>query len=261
MALSRLLKIVPLFLSLAATTLAVDITIGYQNSRSGRIPQAQFLQFKCPNIRPGYCCALPRLTSVFTTWDLDLTAAVKFERLVVTDIAAIFGVVYPNEPNANNNGCLGQIGPTRQGPGTWSWRNPDRDQRRGLAARGASFISLPRRLPPDASANKWMALEGILGLVWGDGKWFSNTAAERRFSMDPSAGGSWVSPRKRVKREVRSAEGGRIYARPPSRWVYPSLIEVNGTSYKNEGALGTAAYVDATGIVLNLSDVGQWIAP
>ncbi|KAL9582763.1 MAG: hypothetical protein Q9212_003112 [Teloschistes hypoglaucus] len=257
MALLRLFGLFLLLFRLVVTILAVDITIGYQNSRSGWIPQARFLQFKCPNIPPGYCCALPRLTSVFTTWDLDLTAAVKFERLVGTDIAAIFGVVYPNEQNANNNGCLGPIGPTRQGPGTWSWRNPDRDQRRGLAARGASFISVPRRLPPDASANKWMALEGILGLVWGDGKWFSNIAAERRFGMDPSAGGSWVSPGMRVRRDIRSADGGQIYARPPSRWVYPTFIEVNGTNYRNEGAV----YVDATGTVLNLTDVGQWMAP
>ncbi|KAL8661779.1 MAG: hypothetical protein Q9202_005276 [Teloschistes flavicans] len=260
MALSRLFEILSLLFSLAATTFAVDITIGYQNSRPGRSPQAQFLQFKCPNIRPGYCCALPRLTSVFTTWELDLTAAVKFERLVVTDIAAIFGVIYPNEQNADNNGCLGQIGPTRQGPGTWSWRNPDRNQRRGLAARGASYISLPRRLPPDGLANKWMALEGILGLVWGDGKWFSNTAAERRFGMDPSASGSWISPKSQLKRDIRSARDGKIYARPPSQWVYPSLIEVNGKIYTNNGA-GVPIYLDATGEVLNLTNVGQWMGP
>ncbi|KAL8733271.1 MAG: hypothetical protein Q9181_003666, partial [Wetmoreana brouardii] len=260
MILGRYLRMLSLLLALAASTLGVDITIGYEDpSRtSPGGPQPRFLQFKCSGIRPGYCCALPRFISIFTTWELDLSATVRFDHLRVNDIAAVFGVWYPNEQNERNNACSGSIGPSGRGPGTWWWRNPDRDQRQGLAAKGGSYIILPKSLPPDLTTTKWLAVEGILGMLWEDGKWFSSSAAERFLGNGPKASGTWVPPKSRRRRDIRSPLKATVYARPPPSLVYPNLIVVNGTDY-TDGGEGNQTYRDAAGVELNLTAIRTWL--
>ncbi|KAL8866693.1 MAG: hypothetical protein Q9174_006147 [Haloplaca sp. 1 TL-2023] len=257
-----LLAILPLLLR---SILAVDITIGYENPNApSHIAQPRFLKYKCLDVPPGTCCALPRLNSIFTTWSLDLSATVTFSQLHTNDLAAVFGVWYPTAHTPENDACQGSMGFSRQGPGLWEWKNPDRRKGIGLAAKGASYITLPRILPPNLVMSQWLAAEGILGLIWGGGTWFSGPAAQ-----DVLAGGKWQGSggrgRRKGRREIRSEEKGAVFAGPPHRWMYPSLVEVDGTTYMDDGAgrvvpvgeeaSGNMVYKDSAGTVLNLTDV------
>lgn len=120
-------------------------------------------------------------------------------------------------------------------------------------ASGASYIEMPRSLPPDGKASAWLSAEGVLGLVWGEGSWFGSPIASKTFGH-----ASGVTPKSRLRRDIRSELKGTVYAGPPSGLVYPTFIEVNGTRYTEEGVDGSV-YKDAAGNVLNLAQLGDVI--
>ena len=117
--------------------------------------------------------------------------------------------------------------------------------------------------------SKWLAAEGVLGLIWEGGRWFSSPAAQGVLGSAPAAGGNWQvaggSGAGNGKRDIRSKEKGAVYVGPPHRWVYPNLIEVDGTTYTDGGADGVVragdeamedmVYKDSTGTILNLTDI------
>lgn len=233
--------------SLIAIAFQVDITltlVGYDHVVAA-------VDFMCPKIRPGQCCSLAWLDSL-----AGLIISVRFDHLVAWDIAAVWGVWLFEEHTPDNDGCKGTVGATGTGPGTWSWDALNQAGYRHLVAKGASYISLPRTLPPDSTNSKWLAMEGIIGLVWGDGKWFMSPRAESLLDGGAAASSTGVTPKSRLKRGLRSPLKGRVWALSPPTSVSPTLVMINGTKYTYGGA-GDPVYKDLAGVVLNLTDVVQ----
>lgn len=222
-----------LFLALIASSHQVDIEI------SGEISA------RCPNIGPGVCCRAPHA---------DGSSLVIFHGLVGMDIAAVWQhAVWRGEnlniddlPGDPSGACSGTVLDSRTGPGTWSW---DRSESFGNDlnyADGASYISLPKSLPPDPTAISGLLMQGILGFVWGGGKWFASPAADRLLG-----GRSGLN----LRRDLRSAKKGDVYARPPRRVVYPTFITMNGTEYSSDEGAESFMYTNHdTGTKLNLTD-------
>lgn len=116
-------------------------------------------------------------------------------------------------------------------------------------ATGAQYISLPKALPPDAVENRWMGMQGILEMAFGGGNWFTTPAAGR---LCGAAAGR-TRARERARRDIRSPLTGELCIGPAPRWRWPEVVEVNGTEY-SDGGRGDRMYVDAAGVVLNLTD-------
>ncbi|KAL8731288.1 MAG: hypothetical protein Q9166_003512 [cf. Caloplaca sp. 2 TL-2023] len=259
MADSRLLRLACSLLPLVALTQQVDITITATGSRLGgsavaiaplAIPgdsSRTVIIATCPNIPPGECCQPPRHLSMHGS-------SVNFYNLHVTDIAAVWAAranMAGFTTQAIVDGCSGTISASHPGPGRWSWRaTTDALSGWGSRAAGASYITLPAALPPDPSTSNWLMMEGLLGLVWGGGKWFSSPAAEKflgsRDSFTHPGGGKF-------RRDIRSAKKGSVYARPPLRGRFPLYIEINGTQYSG-GRAGDFMYTDDAGNMLNLTE-------
>ncbi|KAI4119248.1 MAG: hypothetical protein LQ345_000842 [Seirophora villosa] len=238
------------FLStLILSTSQVDVTINF----APRDFLFHSAEFTCSDIRPGYCCTLPWMQSLRVRSISDLVLTVRFDHLLAWDIAAVWGVYFPAEHTRDNDGCQGTVGASRAGPGTWEWDVLDQDEGRHFAAKGASYISLPRVVPPDTSSKIWLAAEGIVGLAWGDATWFKNSQAQTALIDGAAAISSRVTPRSRLKRDIRSPLEGTVWATQPSRPVYPNLLVVNGTAYTDDGA-GDPKYRDVTGKVLDLTE-------
>ncbi|KAI4170846.1 MAG: hypothetical protein LQ346_008817 [Caloplaca aetnensis] len=218
--------------ALVQTTLQVDIKLW------GAAPS--YLTATCPNIQPGVCCGW------LDTWiwfsNVNITGLSAF------DIAAIWSPRYsPNRVMVG--GCSGVVQRSRSGPGDWSWDRDadDEDGERisGDRVTGASYIRIPQNLH-DTSSFSALVYEGILGLVWGGGRWFVSEAADRLLT-----GGNKPVPR--VGRDLRLAAKGSVYARSPPRMVHPSVVEINGTEYL-AGAEGSMVYVNRdTGATVNLT--------
>lgn len=118
-------------------------------------------------------------------------------------------------------------------------------------ATGASYIEMPTVLPPGEKISDWLDAEGVLGLAWGGGKWFSSPAASRLLG---SAAG--IGPKSMLRRDVRSRAKGKVYAGRPRRWIYPSYIDFNGTRYFIvEDEIKDADYLDKSGTGLNLTQL------
>ena len=192
----------------------------------------------CENIPPGICCIAITFPNYCYFNPFDPTS-VRFDDLLVYDIAAVWGLrnrIHDPDPIRD---CSGQALETRTGI-VGSWNYPAPDARRPY---GASYIRLPPRLPPVKSESLWLEAEGMLGLVWGGGKWFANgaeTVIGRRVGLKKRRQGG--------RRIVAGAEG-TAYVRGPQSWKWPDLIVVNGTRYSSLDAEGLR-YRSADGAIL-----------
>lgn len=209
------------------------------------------VSMKCPVLAPGECCTAP-LATMFRTFSAHV---VIFEHLAAWQIAAIWrfrdrSAAYV-AVSASATGCSGEVWRSRTGPGSWTWEIWDEPNIHGYRspASGASYIEMPRILPPDDKVSAWLSAEGVLGLVYGGGDWFSSPAASR--VLGHTVG---VSPKSRLRRDIRSGSRGTVYAGPPRRWIYPTFISVNGVNYTDEGA-GNLLYKDGAGQSLNLTQL------
>lgn len=191
----------------------------------------------CPDISPGICCRAP------TIW-LQHYGTITFHGLEALDFAAIWRERYVDNVAPDGDqvlpilGCSGRVMETRQGPGTWIWTPGPLDD--VASSEGASFFRIPAKLPPDPSTNKWMMVEGLVGLAWGGGNWFISEKAKRVL------GGG----RMKGRRDIRSKEKGNMWARAPMRECFPKWIDVNGTRYEDEGTEGKV-YKGGSGEMLN----------
>ncbi|KAL8903594.1 MAG: hypothetical protein Q9207_003819 [Kuettlingeria erythrocarpa] len=205
----------------------------------------------CSNLLPGHCCTAP--SEIFRAYSAHVVA---FQGLNAWDIAAIWRSGQPaSSPRSRQakDGCSGEIWRTRTGPGTWTWEmwEEPAGQDSLTPSSGASYIEIPKRLPVYGKASSWLSAEGVLGLVWGDGKWFQTAAASSLLGY-----GSGVKPKSRLRRELRSELKGTVYARSPPGLMYPTVIEANGTKYSAEGDDGSV-YKDTAGNVLDLTLLGD----
>ena len=148
------------------------------------------------------------------------------------------------------HGCADTVLDSKAGPGEWVWQAAEGPAESIQGAAGASFISVPTVLPPDDGTARWMLMEGLLGLVWSGGKWFSSPGAEKMLGHGKMRTRSGSL---RYQRDVYSANKGKVYARPPLRVRYPSLIEINGTQYTG-GETSDFRYTDSAGNVVELAD-------
>ena len=164
------------------------------------------------------------------------------------DIGAVWGARTTPEGNFRT-GCSGTVVDTRRGPGDWQWRGIETGSE-WRPATGAQYVSLPKRLPPDPAASRWMSMQGILEMAYGGGKWFTTPAAEK---LCPPATGR---PQKGLKgrRDIRSPLKGDLCIGPAPRWKYPELVVVNGSKYSDAGR-GDLMYADANGNALDLTKV------
>lgn len=89
----------------------------------------------------------------------------------------------------------------------------------------------------------------MLGMVWGDGgaAWFANEGARARW-------GSGVKPRSQRRRDIRSAEKGKLWARSPPRVVFPDVVEIGGEVYRGNGS-GDMMFTDSRGGKVNLTEM------
>ncbi|KAI4169109.1 MAG: hypothetical protein LQ348_007350 [Seirophora lacunosa] len=180
----------------------------------------------CTNLLPGQCCqALP---VPFTNYNNPFDpGAVNFRNLMPSDIAAVWA------RRGNIRACSGVPIETRAGPGNWH-HEATGDER----AYGASYITLPRSLPPGETEANWLSAEGVLGLVWGGGRWFAKGAESLGRGLR--------------RRGVVSAEKGTVYSREPQRWRWPDVVVVNGTRYIDAGT-ADFLYQSAEGQVVNMT--------
>ena len=116
---------------------------------------------------------------------------------------------------------------------------------RGWKFTGASYIILPKTVPPDDRTAMFLMAEGLLGLVWGGGRWFSTQAKIRGI---PGA-------TRKSRRGIVSELKGTVYSGPPPRWRYPDSVTVGGTKYlsTNTSAL---EYYSAEGKMPDIAALG-----
>lgn len=226
-----------------------------------------YIDVICTNIQPGRCCKPARFTPNPYGFPREPQYRVaEITGLQPLDIASVW------KPWNGQNGCAGIPGDTKVGPGNWyypdqnaynhrwtyfraNWNN---DEPTGPGSNtdyisGASYISVPTKLPVNNEAAPWLEAEGIIGLAWGDGKWFSSKASA---SLQSSLLGTFFSrfgsqrlmKREEWKRGIRSPLKGEVFAQPPGSYVWPDTIIINGTTYTENGSDdGNLTYVSATG--------------
>ncbi|KAL8799357.1 MAG: hypothetical protein Q9182_005964 [Xanthomendoza sp. 2 TL-2023] len=242
-----LLYLVVSLLFLVDPTVQVTITLSSVAFRTHNGPGPCTITTTCTDILPGVCCMHP---------DLQGAETVTFTRLTMSDIAAVWRVPLDNVTSTAY--CGGPVLDSSPGPGTWIWRTPTGADAAemglvGSRARGASYISVPRALPPDDKTSKWAMGEGILAMAWGGGSWFGDAKAQ---SLLGFAGSSGVGPRDVLPRDVRSRKKGKLWARPPLREVFPDLVEINGTRYARDGTSDIMYAATNSGAApLNLTDL------
>ena len=94
-----------------------------------------------------------------------------------------------------------------------------------VKATGASYIEMPVRLPPKMRTTSHLAVEGLLGLVWGGGNWFVSEAAH---SSEPGDPGLYVSQLSHPK----SASSDRFQNRiPQPRGFAMKVFNVDGEMF------------------------------
>lgn len=200
----------------------------------------------CPNLLPGQCCTAPR--TPFRGYSAHV---VSFRGLAPWHIAAIWRsrvqTLGQLDLSTPYTGCSSEVWRSRTGPGTWTWEMwGEVDPANSLIpATGASYIDLPRILPPDEKVSDWLSAQGILGLVWGGGKWFSSPAASRLLGYDGNVG-----QKSRRGRNSQDNLEGMVYAGLPRYSVLPTYMDLNGTRYFAE----SGGYTDEFGMVLNLTN-------
>lgn len=217
----------------------------------------------CNNIQPGRCC---KATSLFIPgWNPPLLVA-AITGMMPLDIAAVW------KPQNGQGGCGGVPVDSRAGPGTWyypdrneansRWAYPDAREDEPVPGyvypfiSGASYIRVPSGKPDTSATAPWLEAEGIIGLAWGDGKWFSDKVPSSLASS--LLGASLGSQLPRMKRSELGKRGiisflkGRVFAQPPAIPVWPDEVIINGTSYMEVG-VGNLTYVSATGETVTMS--------
>ncbi|KAL8705295.1 MAG: hypothetical protein Q9201_001582 [Fulgogasparrea decipioides] len=245
----RLVRLVSLLLLLATSTQQVDIAIFDFVGRVGW--DNHYGAVTCFDIPPGECCWPP--TRVFQG-----ESHVQFANLRVGDIAAIWkvrrGVNEQTGEVWQLRKCSGTVMASRPGPGTWLWKESDIPMEYNrYTAEGASYISLPKKLPVDTKYGPWLTMQGILGLVTGSTSWFSSPQAQTMVGF--MEGGHYTAhgPGGLMEREIRFAEKGSVYARSPTKGRPPNVMQINGTKYTHTGGK-SLMYHDDAGQVHNLTD-------
>lgn len=153
--------IVLLLVSLVAASLQVSVTLHNEYDPDF------IVSLTCRDLLPGHCCTAPQ--TLFRSYSAHV---VTFQGLLMWDIAAIWRYRNPStariDISATKNGCSGEVWRSRTGPGVWSWAmwEEPRIVDSLTPATGASYIEIPRRLPPDEKTSSWLSVEGIFGLVW-----------------------------------------------------------------------------------------------
>ena len=245
-------RLVSLILMLVHPTVQVDIAM----TRAFIVPHR--MEVVCEDIAPGVCCVSP-WQEIFGTINreagvvsLDGAGAVEFRNLHATDIAVVWGRrsytsgFWPFRREWEITACSGTVLDARPGPGDWlkNLTNPEYPNPNYAIAHGASYISLPRIVPPAGEVGNWLAAEGVLGLVWGGGNWFASQAAS-----------AYLQKHLR-KRDIRSADKGQVYSSPPPGVQYPAIMYINGTQYTAQVVGGVLYRNDDTGVVVNITSFG-----
>lgn len=215
----------------------------------------------CNDIQPGRCCKRVIVPGLY-----PLLRVAAITGLTALDIAAVW------KPQNGQGGCGGVPVDSRAGPGPWYY--PDRNQgnsawtypgaREGQPVpgytypliSGASYIRVPVGQPDPSASAPWLEAEGIIGLAWGDGKWFSNRVPSSLASS--LLGKTLGSQLRRIKRSEWGKRGiisplkGNVFAQPPVVSVWPDEVIINGTSYTETG-VESLKYVSATGETVTMS--------
>ena len=225
-------RILFLFLSIPNHTVQVDITMSRPPSvwdnHQGVGTHGYASSVTCRNVLPGHCCTTPVGPACVSRHG----ASAEFTNLLAGDIAAVW-----NDPVLTpSQGCDRSIVDTAHGPAR---SRVFQSSSSLFPITGASYITVPKVLPPSESVSQWLMAEGMLALVWGGGYWVSKHA--RNFPTT-----------KLTPRGITSKNKGTFYAKPPPRWVYADLITVNGTEYTNHKH-GGLVYESNAGAVLNLT--------
>ncbi|KAL8762009.1 MAG: hypothetical protein Q9184_001926 [Pyrenodesmia sp. 2 TL-2023] len=222
-------------LSLIDPSAQVDITLTGAPQGHGNTA----ITTTCTNIRPGTCCIVVTFEGART---------VRFNHLFVGDIAAVWGPDNQANPSGPFDACARVVLESRPGPGTWVWASQEQGSGAEVRATGASFIRMPTSLPPDPKTSIWLQAEGMLGMIWGSsGAWFVHEGAKARW-------GPKVRPRSKMRRDIRSAEKGKLWARSPPRAVFPDMVEIDGEVYRGDGS-GNTMFTDGRGGKVNLTEL------
>lgn len=94
-------------------------------------------------------------------------------------------------------------------------------------------------MPPREGDADWLGAEGMLGLVWGGGRWFAKGVVS-------------LAPRGLGRRGVVRGAKGRAYIQAPRRERRPDVLVVGGTRYVDAGG-AELRYENADGRVLNMT--------
>ncbi|KAL9007538.1 MAG: hypothetical protein Q9173_007217, partial [Seirophora scorigena] len=112
----------------------------------------------CTDISPGICCI---------SIDVSGARTARFTHLTVGDIAAVWGPRHPGDVDHSHwaHACANVVLDSRPGPGAWTWASSHQGRpAQEVRASGASYIVVPKHLPPDEKASAWMAAEGMLAM-------------------------------------------------------------------------------------------------
>ncbi|KAI4100768.1 MAG: hypothetical protein L6R37_005260 [Teloschistes peruensis] len=234
-----------LVLLLSSSLLTIQVSIKLS-------PFDQGAEYYWEGVRPGWCAQVPL---PYDNYLLQFYHA-EFAGLTAMDIAAVWKkrIVSVDHHIA---ACSGAVLQSRRGPDfwRWNWDDPVIELNRKRAT-GASYISLPKGLPPDDGSSDWLTAEGILGFVWGGGKYFVSGAAYQAASLLVPGRAPLPTNFPRLRRDIRSSVKGTVFARPPNRAVYPTIIKVEGVNY-TDGCSGDLNYRDDDGVVLNLTTLSN----
>ena len=237
-----------LILLVASPALAVDIVMTYLRF-GGNSYWISVAVATCPSLPPGICCeAISNRPASDSGFVHDNAYHVTFRGMLAGDIGAVWGA-HTTAEGSVRGGCSGRVIETRRGPGDWQWRGIEAGSE-WRPATGAQYVSLPKRLPPDPAANRWMSMQGILEMAYGGGKWFTTPAAERLCGPATGRSRRWL----KGIRDIRSPLKGDLCIGPAPTWRYPELVVVNGSEYSDAGR-GDLRYADAKGNVLDLRQV------
>ena len=226
-----------IFLLSGAPTHQVDIEHGFYRGTA-----------TCINLQPGQCCRaiVPYLTA---PGNPDVYANypwyVEIKHLFPNQIAAVW------EGRGDVEGCSGTAVRTMTAPPSRVMTLSHGNYGPGAPLRiykftGASYILLPKNLPPDGTTSLWLAAEGLLGLVWGGGRWFSPEAT--------LAGTRIPRAKRKTRRSILRSGQGTAYCAEPPRWRYPDIVTINGTNFRSINT-SLLEYQDADGRGANLTEL------
>ena len=195
----------------------------------------------CENIPPGICCMAITFPHTCYFNPFRPTSA-RFDDLLANDVAAVWGLRNDIRDRTNPiRDCSGQPIETRTGTvGSWYYPAPGTQR-----AYGASYIRLPLQTPPFKRESQWLEVEGMLGFVWGGGKWFAQGV--ETIVMQ----GVGLRKRREGGRRVVARAEGTAYLRGPQMWRWPDLIMVNGTRYSSLDT-DSLRYRSADGAILEM---------